>query len=290
MNMLITGSTGFIGSHFCKNYAKLSLSKLDSNIRLSPSCSSNSLLQAELNNISVVLHLAGLAHGCYSEQELDDVNHLGSLELASAAARAGVKRFVFVSTVNVNGSFTGGVPFVEESGIGVPLNPSKEKAEQGLKKIGDKTGMEITIVRPVLVYGKNSRGNMGSLIKIATKLSFTPFGLVKNKRSFMSVGNLCDFLYTCCTHPKAANEVFLISDDQIISTPELMSAIAKGLSKSMWHWPVPVWLMRYLGKFSGRSKQVEQLVGNLLVDCSKAKKLLGWVPPETMAQAMARLK
>jgi len=190
MSILITGSTGFIGSCFCQNKPEFTINKLDPSIRINSTCGSNSLLKKQLKKNNTVLHLAGLAHGSYTEQELNEVDHLGTLELAAAAAKAGVKRFVFISTVNVHGNMISIVPFTEISGLDNSVNLSKAKAEEGLKKIGKENSMEVTIIRSVLVYGKNAPGNFGLLSKIVSKLPFTPFALVKNKRSFISVGEI----------------------------------------------------------------------------------------------------
>ncbi len=290
MEVLITGSSGFIGSYFCANETRFLLRKFDSSIRINGACDSNSTLQKEIGGCDTVLHLAGLAHKSYTDQQLDDVNHLGTLQLAGLAANAGVKRFVFVSTVNVLGGASFSLPLTENVSYEKSINESKRQAEVSLQKIGRETGMEITIIRPVLVYGKDAPGNMGLLVKIASRLPFTPFGLVNNKRSFISIDNLCDFISLCIYHPKAANEVFLISDDHTVSTPEFMNSVVGGLGQNTRHLPIPVWIIRFMGKLFGISKQVEQLVGDLEVNCSKAKKLLGWTPLETMAQSMAKLK
>ncbi len=290
MNVMVTGSAGFIGSHFCENETRLSIYELDSNLRVNSACSSNPFLNNKLGNCDAVLHLAGLAHGNHSAQELNEVNHLGTLELASAAAKAGVKRFVFVSTVNVHSGATCNTPITEESSLDYLISPSKISAEEGLKKIGSETNMEITIVRPVLVYGKGAPGNMGLLYGMVSRLPFTLFGLINNKKSFISVGNLCDFLYVCCTHPKAGNEVFLISDNKSVSISVFMSAIAVGLDRKICHLPVSNSILRILGNLIGRSKQVVQLLDNLEVDISKAKNLLDWLPPETLGQAMGKIK
>jgi nucleoside-diphosphate-sugar epimerase len=290
VSVLVTGATGFIGSHFLKNESRINLRILTNDLRSVKSCNEGPALQMSLADSDVVLHLAGLAHKKFSDEALDDINHLATLHLARASAEENVKRFVFVSTVNVHGRSTSGIPFVETSKIDSSSAQSKIKAENGLIKIGKETGMEVTIIRPVLVYGLGAPGNMGLLIKIATNVFFTPFALVNNKRSFISIGNLCDFLYTCCVHPKAANEVFLISDGKSISTPEIISAISLGMSKKILQLPIPVFALRALGKIIGRAGQVDQLIGDLEVDCSKATELLGWKHPETMAQAMDKFK
>jgi nucleoside-diphosphate-sugar epimerase len=290
VSVLVTGATGFIGTNFCETETRLSLFKLSSHIRINESSRLNRALGKELEGHSVVLHLAGLAHNNYSVQELHRINHLGTLELATAAGQAGVKRFIFLSTVNVHGSFSGEYPFTETSDLDESLSQLKIATEKGLVDIGADTGMEITIVRSVLVYGKDAPGNVGRLNKLVSILRISPFGLIRNKKSLISVANLCDFLYTCCIHAKAGDEVFLVSDDDVVSTPELLSSIALGLGRKIYHLPVPVRVLSFLGGLCSRSKQVEQLIVNLEVDCSKARSLLGWSPLETMAQAMAKLK
>jgi nucleoside-diphosphate-sugar epimerase len=289
MKVLVTGTDGFIGSHFLLNETRLSCCRLNSCFRLSRHVNLDSEFLNTLAGSEVILHLAGLAHGKYSEQQLDCINHLATLQLANASAKAGIKRFVFVSTINVHGRSTVNAPFTELSSIDTSINISKVKAEEGLIKIGKDTGMEITIVRPVLVYGRGAPGNMGLIMSMVSKLPFTVLGALDNKKSFISVNNLCDFLYVCCTHPLAANEVFLVSDDNVVSTPELLSAMAFGLGKKVVHLPVPVWALRLVGSLVGKSNQVDQLIGHLEVDCSKAKNLLNWNPPETMALAMKKL-
>jgi nucleoside-diphosphate-sugar epimerase len=290
MKVFVTGACGFIGTHFCLNETRILCHKLNPRVRLNDGVNLELEELSELSTCNTVLHLAGLAHGKYSEQELNEVNHLATLQLASTSAKAGVKRFVFVSSVNVHGNRTYDAPFTELSELDQSIFPSKIQAEAGLKIIGKETGMEITIVRPVLVYGKDAPENMGLLMRMVSKLPFLPFGLVKNKKSFISLGNLSDFLYICCTHKNAGNETFLISDDQAVSTSGLMNAMALGLGKNIYSLLVPTWALYFLGYISGKSKHVQQLIGDLEVDCSKAKNLLDWFPIETMAQAMKKLK
>jgi nucleoside-diphosphate-sugar epimerase len=298
-NILMTGATGFIGSRLLDAF---SCEKIRILGRSQPKFFMGEVVNKAINasedytdcfiDIDAVIHLAAVAHNNSSDLNfIKEVNVRGTLNLARQAAEAGVKRFVFISSIGVLGSHTE-KPFCEQS----PELPhseyaqSKLDAEKELQELSKETGLEVVIVRPVLVYGKNAPGNFGLLSKFVSKLSFTPFLMVKNKRSFISVDNLCDFISLCIAHPKAADEVFLISDSGTVSTPEIMSAIAKGMGKSIRHLPIPVWVMRVFGKLLGKSKQVEQLVGDLEVDCSKAKNLLGWTPPETMAQAMAKFK
>jgi nucleoside-diphosphate-sugar epimerase len=174
-----------------------------------------------------------------------------------------------------------------------PLNSytnSKYDAEIGLRKIAAETGLEVVIVRPTLVYGPNAPGNFGLLTKLVNKLPLLPFGLTNNKRDFIAVQNLADLLITCASHPNAAGHTFLASDMETVSIKQFTSAIAEGQGRKVFQLPIPVSLMRLAGKLMGKSAMVEQLVGNLQVDSSNLKEVLGWTPPYTMKQAMATLR
>lgn len=290
MKVLVTGATGFIGNFFCRMDGDYDIYKLSSSIRLGGECSVNPGLIHALEDKDVVLHLAGLAHNFYSASELDEVNHVATLELAIAAEKAGVKRFIFLSTVNVHGLLSSICPISESSEQSFNITTSKVKAEKELLRFGEEKDMEITIIRSVLVYGRGAPANMGLLIKLASSLPFSPFGLLKNRRSYISISNLCSFISLCIAHPKAGDEVFLISDDNDVSTKNLMTIIASGLSRKIFHVPIPVLILKVLGYIFGGSKQVEQLTGDLQVDINKAKTLLKWSPVETMEQAMRKLK
>jgi len=214
------------------------------------------------------------------------------LRLAEEAAKAGVKRFIFVSSVGVNGSSTRSIPFGADS-VPKPHNyytKSKYEAELGLKKIAAKTGLEVVIVRPTLVYGARASGNFAMLIKLVKIFPVLPFGLSHNKRSFISVHNLVDLLITCVNHPNAPGQIFLASDGEAISTKEFTDQIAKGLRKNVFQLPIPSSFMRLVGKLIGKPALIEQLFGNLEVDSSNINQLLDWEPPYNIEQAMALLK
>lgn len=240
--------------------------------------------------VDTIIHLAGLAHSnAYLNDEYQEVNFLGSLRLAQQASLSGVKRFVFVSSIGVNGTSTSDKPFSITSKVN-PHNAyakSKYDAEEGLKKIVQKTTMGLVIVRPTLVYGLNAPGNFGLLIKLVQKLPFLPFGLANNKRDFIAVQNLADLLITCASHPRAVGQTFLASDGKSVSIKQLTNGIAKGMRKPLLQLPIPVSLMRFVAKCVGKSGMVEQLVGNLEVDSTNLNDLLDWQPPYTMEQAMS---
>ncbi|WP_425669904.1 NAD-dependent epimerase/dehydratase family protein [Vibrio owensii] len=242
--------------------------------------------------VNSIIHLAGIAHrqGISREQYME-VNFKGTIKLAKEAARSGVKRFVFVSSIGVMGLSTNNDKFKENS-IAAPHNQyaqSKYDAEIGLKKIAEETGLEVVVVRPTLVYGPEASGNFGLLTKLVSKLPFLPFGSTNNRRDFIAVQNLADLLVTCATHPDAAGHIFLASDGETVSIKQFTNAIADGLGKKVIQLPVPVSVMRLAGKLTRKSAMIEQLYGNLEVDSSNIKEVLGWIPPLTMKQAMSTL-
>ncbi|MEK0275211.1 NAD-dependent epimerase/dehydratase family protein [Vibrio vulnificus] len=297
MKILLTGSSGFIGRNVVKAFPEQivclvrcgsdSDRKADKSI---PSVDSGSRI---FNDISSIIHLGGLAHrNGFTSSEYHEVNFINTLDLAINARKAGVKRFVFVSSIGVNGTSTQAEPFSLDSEPS-PHNDyaqSKYDAEIGLKKIAKETGLEVVIVRPTLVYGPDAPGNFGMLTKLIKRLPVLPFGLATNRRDFISVQNLADLLVICATHPNAAGHTFLASDSETVSIKEFTNAIAKGLGKKVFQLPVPVGLMGFAGKLIGKSAMIEQLYGNLEVDSSNIKEVLGWTPPFAMEQSMAFLK
>jgi nucleoside-diphosphate-sugar epimerase len=299
MRVLLTGATGFVGN----NVESINSALFRCVVRTGEKFSfSNSYLISDLSEYTnwddaftdcrSVIHLAGLAHShSYSEKDYRTVNVDGTLHFASEAAKAGVKRFVFVSSIGVNGTKTNQLVFSTTSDVN-PHNAyaqSKYDAEVGLKRIAEETGLEVVIVRPTLVYGLNAPGNFGSLTKLVQKFPFLPFGLSDNKRDFIAVQNLADLLLTCSNHPNAAGHTFLASDGETVSIKVFTNAIAKGLNKTLIQLPVPISLMRLGARLVGKLSIAEQLLGNLQVDSSNAHEVLGWSPPYTMEQAMASL-
>jgi nucleoside-diphosphate-sugar epimerase len=299
VNIFLTGSSGFVGKQIASTYdiyrhtaRKLELIE-NKSFFLVDSINSNTDWSMAFDDIDVVIHLAGLAHSTqFSIEEYDDVNVKGAICLANAAALSGVKRFVFVSSIGVNGTVTQANPFTVDS-LPNPHNgyaQSKFAAELGLRKMAAETGLELVIVRPTLVYGPQAPGNFGLLTKLVKKLPMLPFGLANNKRDFIAVQNLADLLITCAIHPNAAGHTFLASDMETVSIKQFTNAIADGLDKKTFQLPIPVSLMRLVGKLTGKSAMIEQLYGNLQVDSSNIKEVLDWTPPLTMKQAMATLR
>tara|TARA_R110001583_G_scaffold41506_2_gene132023 strand:- start:53 stop:967 length:915 start_codon:yes stop_codon:yes gene_type:complete len=299
MKMLLTGATGFVGRNLESIYSELfrcvirnGESHSFEDAYLIDSLNRYTKWDGTFDNCESVIHLAGLAHSNnYSKEDYQSVNVDGTLHLAAEAVKAGVKRFVFVSSIGVNGTSTKLIPFM----INSEPNPhnayaqSKYDAEVGLHKIAEESGLEVVIVRPTLVYGTNAPGNFGSLSKLVQQLPFLPFGLTDNKRDFIAVQNLVDLLITCAKHPKAAGHTFLASDGESVSIKTFTDAIAKGLNTPLIQIPVPTILMQLTARMVGKTAMIEQLLGNLEVDSSNAKDVLGWTPPYTMEQAMTSL-
>jgi nucleoside-diphosphate-sugar epimerase len=247
-----------------------------------------------LGGVDAVIHLAARAH-ILNDSAADpltafrSVNVEGTLNLARQAATAGVKRFVFISSVKVNGESTEpGRAFTE---VDAP-NPqdaygqSKHEAEQGLREIAAQTGMEVVIIRPPLVYGPGVKANFAALMRAVQRGWPLPLGAVHNKRSLVALSNLIDFIITCITHPQAVNQTFLVSDGQDLSTPELVRGLALAAGMPARLLPVPVWALQAGATLLGKGGAVQRLCGNLQVDISKARSLLGWVPPISVEEQL----
>jgi nucleoside-diphosphate-sugar epimerase len=263
-------------------------------------CFGNLTLQTQwldkLVDVHILVHLAARVHVMH-DIETDPliafraVNVEGTLNLARQAAAAGIKRFVFISSIGVNG-FQSAVdkPF-SESDQPKPHNAyalSKWEAEQGLMHIAAETGLEVVIVRPPLVYGFNAPGNFGSLMSAVQRGWPLPLGAVHNQRSLVGLDNLVDFIITCITHPQAANQTFLVSDGQDLSTTELVRGMAQAAGVPARLLPVPVWALQAGASLLGKGDAVQRLCGNLQVDISKARSLLGWVPSVSVEEGLRR--
>ena len=246
--------------------------------------------------VDVVVHAAARVH-VMQDTETDPlsafraVNVEGTLNLARQAAAAGVKRFVFISSVKVNGESTRiGRPFTEAD----TSNPqdayglSKHEAEQGLRQLAVDTGMEAVIIRPPLVYGPGVKANFAALMRAVQRGWPLPLGAVHNQRSLVALSNLVDFIVTCISHPQAANQTFLVSDGQDLSTTELVRGMARAAGVPARLLPVPVWALQAGATLLGKGDAVQRLCGNLQVDISKARQLLGWVPPISSDEGLRR--
>jgi len=219
------------------------------------------------------------------------VNVDGTLNLARQAATAGVKRFIFISSIKVNGEQTPlGQPFTAED-TPAPEDAygiSKWEAEQGLLQLATETGMGVVIIRPPLVYGPGVKGNFANMIKLVAKGLPLPLGAIHNLRSLVSVDNLVDLIITCIDHPAATNQVFLAGDGQDLSTTELLRGVARAMGESSRLIPVPSSLLMLGATLSGKKAMAQRLLGSLQVDISKARHLLGWEPLISVEEGLRR--
>jgi UDP-glucose 4-epimerase len=301
--ILITGSTGFVGSTVLTALVKAGVSLIAPVRKVTPDHSLPKLQQVEIADLSdiganllqlykpdVVIHIAAKAHaGGVSLAEFRRVNTDATLQLARAAADSGVRRFIFLSSIGVHG-ISSAKPF-QVTDTPAPVEDyaiSKLEAEIGLEQIAANTGMEVVIIRPPLVYGPNAPGNFGKLAKLAQKNLPLPLGAIHNKRSLVALDNLVDLIVTCIDHPKAANQTFLVSDDQDISTTELLKLMTRAAGKKPWLLPVPMSWLKLAGKLTGKQAVIDRLCGNLQVDISHTKETLGWKPPVTVEEGIAR--
>lgn len=298
-NILLTGGSGFLGKHLLEELRQYQVRVIDRNLNgkrnqltyFKSSVDSRSKYSFALKNVETVIHCAARVHvmNDHSSNPLNDfreVNTAGTINLARQAAEAGVRRFIFVSSIKVNGESTEiGKPFTENDDR-CPQDfygQSKAEAELQLLELAKQTGLEVVIIRPTLVYGPGVKANFASLLHLVSKGLPLPFGSVNdNKRSLVSVHNLVDLIVTCIDHPKAANQVFLVSDDHDISTAEMVKHMSQALGKSCRLFSVPLWCYRLVGKLTGKMNVVDRLIGSLQVDITHTKKTLGWTPPQAL--------
>lgn len=315
---LITGATGFVGKALVvyllsktsdiKALVRKSSTDFPLSVKQIPVCDladlvlddTSALLREKFNDVDVVIHTAARVHVMNDNAsdpliEFRKVNRDATLVLARISAEAGVKRFVFLSSIKVNGEMTNpGRPFTPED-IHVPDDPyglSKYEAEQGLLALAKETGMEVVIIRPPLVYGPGVKANFASMMRWMGKSVPLPFGAIHNQRSLVALDNFVSFISLCADlekAPKAANQVFLISDGEDVSTTELLIKVAKSLGKRSLLIPVPVWLMVFVAKLINKSAVANRLFSSLQVDSSKVRDLLGWKPVVTMDEQLNKM-
>ena len=302
-SVFLTGASGFIGSGLSSRFPDNF--RLRQAFRVEPVeqpiseyvlCDFNddTSLSLALKGIDVVIHCAGRAHLLNDNSknafnEFRKVNVDITLNLAHAAVNSGVKRFIFLSSIGVNGNLSAS-PFTEKN-TPSPVEGyafSKLEAEQGLQKIAASSGMEVVIIRPPLVYGPGAPGNFRRLIGAVSEGRVLPLGLVHNKRSFVALDNLVDLIITCIDHPAAANQIFLVSDGEDLSTTELLRRVGHALGKPAKLLPVPAWIISLAATLIGKRDVSQRLLGSLQVDISKTRDLLGWVPPVSVDEALQK--
>jgi nucleoside-diphosphate-sugar epimerase len=307
--IVVTGATGFVGGAVLVRLSALANFELIAAVRkpLSglPAAATSVLVAAlkvdtdwrqALQAANVVIHCAARVHVMDDQSsdplaEFRKVNVEGTLNLARQAAAAGVSRFIFISSIKVNGEGTTlGAPYIADAQAG-PVDPygiSKMEAEQELQALAAATGMEVVIIRPVLVYGPGVKANFLSMVRWLNKGIPLPFGAIHNQRSLVALDNLVDLIVTCIDHPAAANQTFLVSDGDDLSTTELLRRMCEALDKPARLLPVPSRLLEVGAAMLGKKAFCQRLCGSLQVDISKTRELLNWTPPVSVDEALRK--
>lgn len=304
-NILVTGASGFVGRALCKELLKHNYSiraairqgvvfNDDCDIVTIPTIDAETDWSLALSGVDAVVHLAARVHVMNDRAlnplaEFRKVNVDATLNLARQAVNAGVKRFIFVSSVKVSGELSSLNQPLKESDFPHPEDPyglSKYEAELGLFDLVSEVGLEVVIIRPPLVYGPGVKANFASMLRAVKNGLPLPLGSIHNKRSFVYVGNLVSLILLCIKHPAAANQVFLVSDGQDLSTTELLHFCANAFSRKARLIPVSQKLIMVIASILGKSDLAQRLCGTLQVDISKAKGLLGWQPIITVSDGL----
>ncbi|MCD7079633.1 NAD-dependent epimerase/dehydratase family protein [Pseudomonas sp. MAFF 311095] len=303
--ILLTGVTGFVGSELLvqllkhSNYQIVSASR-SANPILENCCqvftlgsfNSNTSWHEALAGVDCVIHTAGRAHVLKKESNalelFKESNTEATLNLARQAEALGIKRFIFISSIGVNGACTPDQPFSELSQPAphTEYAISKMNAELGLVQIAEQSEMEVVIIRPPLIYAGHAPGNFRRLLKLVKSGLPLPFARINNSRSMIALENFIDFICRCIDHPTAANQTFLVSDDQSFSTKELVTLLAKGMGRKIPMVSVSPVYLKGLAKLLGRQGLHTQLCESLKIDASKSKDLLGWTPPVSAETAL----
>ncbi len=321
MKILVTGSNGFIGQALCKKLlasgysVNATLRQSGTRSQLHKNCSyiadnasahsnTNFIVVGDisreadwsraLQEVDVVIHLAAHVHntGKLISKSLVDVckvNVAGTERLARDAVKVGVKRFIYMSSIKVNGEFTHKNSRFTENDPPRPQGTyalSKYKAEQTLHSIARETGLEVVILRPPLVYGPGVKANFLTLIKVVSWRIPLPLATIRNRRSLLYLGNLVDVIATCITHPKAAGQTFMVSDGEDISTPELINHIAANLQRPSYLFSLPKTVLNLLGKLPRRNSAISRITDSLVIDSFKLRQELGWSPPHTIIEGL----
>lgn len=301
---MVTGASGFIGQPLCVELKRRGIEFIpknksknqDSDAAMVGNIDAATKRLSLLQDVDSVIHLAARVHVIRESSrnplaEFRCVNTTGTLNMARQAATAGVRRFIFLSTIGVNGNSSTSEKLLAPTDAPSPHDPysiSKYEAEVGLCDIAKKTGMEVVIIRSPLVYGTNAPGNFGKLTRVVAEGLPLPLASIDNRRSFVGIDNLIDFIFTCLEHPSAANETFLVSDGEDISTPDLIKRMARAMNRPARLFSVPPGLLAIAAALLGKSDLVRRLCGSLQIDISKSHDLLGWRPRVSVNEGLRR--
>lgn len=304
MKILVTGANGFVGSSLCAELIKQEVTVLGATREKPTTDSFTPVVIGNINNatnwtaallgVDTVIHLAARVHVMEDKAdnplaEFRKVNVDATLNLARQAVETGVKRFIFVSSIKVNGEFTQANKPFTASDTSCPQDAygiSKCEAEHGLLNLAKETGLEVVVIRPPLIYGGGVKANFASMMKAVRSGFPLPLGAINNKRSFVYVGNLISLILKCIHHPAAINQVFLVSDGNDLSTTELLKACAQSLGVKSRLLPIPQSFLEFVAQVFGKRELSQRLCGNLQVDITKTRQLLGWEPQFTVTEGL----
>ncbi len=304
--VLVTGGNGFVGKSLClelfrQGYAVRAAirdpdkSALNAETVSVGHINSNTAWADALSCVDVIVHLAARVHIMNEITpdgglvEFRKINVEGTINLARQAVKAGIKRFIFISSIKVNGEETlSGAPYTAEDEP-APVDAygiSKREAEDALRLLAKETGIEVVIIRPPLIYGPGVKANFHSMMRYLDKSIPLPLGAINNQRSLVSLDNMIDLIITCTHHPAAANQTFLVSDGEDVSTTALLKRMSLALGKKAWLIPIPSVVIKQCAYLIGKRAIAQRLCGSLQVDISKTRELLDWKPPVDMNNAL----
>ncbi|WRH91107.1 SDR family oxidoreductase [Pseudomonas fluorescens] len=304
LQVLVTGATGLVGEAVVfrllldKRYTPVAAvratTRLSGLCRIVPFDLELPTGMPELRGIDVIVHCAARVHvmnekGADGLAAFRKINVEGTVRLARRAAECGVKRFIFISSIKVNGEGTPRNKTFKATDLPAPVDAygiSKREAEDALRQVCEETGMELVVIRPPLVYGPGVKANFLSMVRWLDRGIPLPLGAIDNRRSLVAIGNLTDLVLTCIDHPAAAGEIFLVSDGEDLSTTQLLRRTALALGNSARLLPVPAGLLQAAASMVGKSGIAERLCGNLQVDIQRTCELLGWRPPINTEKAL----
>jgi len=304
MRILVTGASGFVGTallpalrergHVVRVALRRTVAGLGDEQVMVGDLGPDTDWREAVAGVDAVVHLAARVHVMHESSsdplaEFVRANVDGSLALARAASAAGVRRFVYLSSIKVNGEGTNGAPFTERAAP-APVDPygeSKARAEASLRALEREAGLEVVVLRPPLVYGPGVKANFLQLMHWVDRGMPLPFGSVHNRRSLVFVGNLADALVACCEHPAAAGRTFLVCDGNDLSTRDLIERLAVALGRPARLVPLPARLLQLAAMLTGRRAQADRLLGSLRIDASALRETLGWQPPFDADRAFA---
>jgi nucleoside-diphosphate-sugar epimerase len=310
MNILITGASGFIGQALCRELLHNNKTSIIFVTSRSPRLENNFPYPIEpvaitslsdlnqrqdiLARVDCIIHLAARVHQM-KDTAADPlaafraINTEATLNLARQAAQHGVKRFIYLSSIKVNGEkTTPGCPFTADD-TPAPQDPygiSKAEAEIQIRELSAETGLEVVIIRPPLVYGPGVKANFLSMMRWLDKGFPLPLGAIHNRRSLVALPNLVDLIINCLTHPAAANQTFLVSDNEDLSTTDLLRRMSNALGKPAWLLPIPVQWLECTASLLGKKAVAQRLCSSLQLDIHKTQTLLNWTPPISVDEAL----